>query len=234
MPRRPEWLDANVDLEGPTSRFTLSPAVAMGFPEAEWGRVEAEAQEALRDDLGDWIFEEQDELGRAEARAGGVGRGAEGLAAVLIFIGLNAAAGIISVSAGLAWKRFLQRVRTSRGGDARGLFISRGGAVLLAVAEVAERFGVDSDLELEAAEEPASIAGREISELSYVGFEPWVVLLLDRDRGRRYVVVVSGHGEVLGALDTAMDEWEAMHLPAPGELTTIRAPMRRRRWRLRG
>jgi hypothetical protein len=234
VPRRPEWLDDHVDVERPTSRFTLSPAVALGFPEEEWSRLEDEATEALRERYGDWIYEEQEGLGRAEARAGGVGRGAEGLAAILIFIGINAAAGIISVSAGMAWKRFLERVKRSRRNDSPRIYISRGGAALLAVAEVAERFGGDNDLELEAVEEPSSIAGGEISELAYVGLEPWIVLLRDREKLRRYVVVVSGRGEVLGALDTPIEEWEAMFLPEPGEQPAIRArPKRRRSWRRR-
>ena len=70
---------------------------------------------------------------------------------------------------------------------------------------------------MEAVEEPSGIAGRLVSELSYVGVEPWIVLLRNRKQLRRYVVVVESDGNVLGAVETPMGEWEHIFLPAPGE-----------------
>jgi len=77
-------------------------------------------------------------------------------------------------------------VGRNRQDDGRGgILVSRGGAAYLAVAEVAERFGEEGELEIEAVEEPSSIAGHDISELSYTGIEPWVPLL--RDLRRRWL-----------------------------------------------
>jgi hypothetical protein len=107
--------------------------------------------------------------------------------------------------------------------------VSRGGAAYLAVAEVAERFGEKGPLEVEAVEEPSSIAGSEISELSYVGLEPWVVLLLNRKDHKRYFVVIQSRGgDVLGSIETEMDEYEEMFLPPPEESEWVR-PTRRKR-----
>lgn len=235
MPRIPEWVaDMDWDLDAPYSRFTLSPAIALGVPEAEWDDSQQESgpRDALGRHFGDWIYEEQEGLGLGNPESGSIGRGASGSAAVLIFIGLHAAGGVISVSAGMAWKRFIQRAKGSLGEDDRHLFhVSRCGAAYLAVAEVAERFGEEDPVEVEAVEEPSSIAGREVSELSYVGLEPWVVLLRNRAKRKRYVVVIDSRGgEVLGALETPMDEFEEMFLPAPGDSEWAQPPRRRRWW----
>jgi hypothetical protein len=133
----------------------------------------------------------------------------------------------------MAWKRFLERARQSAGsgGERPSFQVSRGGAVYLAVAEAAARYGEEGSLELEAVEEPSAIAGQEVTEFSYAGVEPWLVLLLNRDTLHRYVVVVSPQGEVVGAMDTPMGEWEHVFLPAPGERQMLQAPRRRRRRR---
>jgi hypothetical protein len=130
----------------------------------------------------------------------------------------------------MAWKRFVQKAKGSLKGDDRHRFhVSRGGAAYLAVAEVAERFGEKGLLEVEAVEEPSSIAGSEISELSYVGLEPWVVLLLNRKDHKRYFVVIQSRGgDVLGSIETEMDEYEEMFLPPPEESEWVR-PTRRKR-----
>lgn len=237
MPQRPPWLSEEWDVEGSGSRFTLAPAIAVGIPEAEWELRQADtlAARALSDYVGAWVHDEQEGLGRGQALSGSVGRGAAGLAAVLIFIGLNVAAGVISVSAGMAWKRFVERFSDSLvGSDRKRFHVSRGAAAYLAVAEVAARFGEEDSLELEAVEEPSTIAGIQISELSYVGLEPWIVLLRNREKQKRYVVVVSAMGgDILGAIDTPLGEWEAMFLPAPEESTVVNPPKGRRRWRPR-
>jgi hypothetical protein len=206
------------------------------FPESEWNfdnsKLESGPKEALGRHFGDWIYEEQDVLGRGQPESGSVGRGASGVAAVLIFVGLHAAGGVISVSAGMAWKRFVQRARQSLSEDDRHLFhVSRGGAAYLAVAEVAERFGEQDPVEVEAVEEPSAIAGRDVTELSYVGLEPWLVLLRNRAKLKRYIVVIGSRGgETLGALVTKMNEFEEIFLPAPEDSEWSRPPRRQQWW----
>ena len=240
MPRAPEWLgEMGWELDAPYSRFTVSPAIGLAVPESEWNydnaQLESGPKEALGRHFGDWIYDDQEGLGRGQPEAGSVGRGASGTAAVLIFVGLHAAGGVISVSAGMAWLRFVRRAQNSLGEDERRLIhVSRGGAAYLAVAEVAERFGEQDALEVEAVEEPSVISGREITELSYVGVEPWIVLLRNRDQLRRYVVVVASDGKILGAMRTAMGEWEQVFLPAPDESEWAQLPRRRRWWQRRG
>jgi hypothetical protein len=235
MPQSPDWLDElGVDLDGPASRFTMSPAIAIGAPESEWNydnaRLETGPKEALGRHFGDWIYDEQEGLGAGTPEVGSTGRGAAGLAAVLVFIGIHAAGGVVSTAAAMAFRRFVGRARDALPADERaGLHVSRGGAAYLAVAEIAERFGKQDPVEIEAVEEPSSIAGRGVSELSYVGVEPWVVLLRNRDQLRRYVVVVGTGGEVLGALETPMGEWEHVFLPAAGESEWVQSPPRRRK-----
>jgi hypothetical protein len=205
----------------------------LGVPEEEWPErrdAEPAAEETLRRRIGDWALEEHPELGRAEAVSGSIGRGAEGWAAVLEFVGLHAAGGVISAAAAMAFKRFWERARGGEAGaEQQRVYVSRGAAAYLAVAEVADRFGQESAVEIEAVEEPSSIAGGDILELSYVGAEPWVVLLRDRTAQTRYVVVVSASGEVLGSMKTAMGEWEAMFLPPADDSEWVQPP-RRRHW----
>jgi hypothetical protein len=235
MPREPEWTaEMDADLDGPGSRFTPIPAIAIAVPEEEWGFEDSEiqdgAKEALARHFGDWIYDEQEELGKGQPESGSVGRGAAGLAAILTFIGLHAAGGVISVTAALAWKRFVEKAKGSlKGDDRHRLQVSRGAAAYLAVAEVAERFGEKGPLEIEAVEEPSSIAGRESTALSYGGLEPWVVLLHNRTDGKRYMVVIQSRGgDVLGAMETEMDEFEEMFLPPPEESEWM-LPTRRKR-----
>lgn len=239
MPLVPEGHDW--DLDDPGSRFSRHPSIALGIPESEWDLdsdegFERGAAEAFKRYFGDWILEEQEDLGQPEAVPGSVGRGASGLAAVLEFVALHAAGGVISVAAGLAFKRFWSRARDAFTGEGRApAFVSRGGAAYLSAAEVAERFGAEEPLEVEGVEEPSSFSGRPISELSHVGLEPWIVLLRNRERLRRYVVVVKSNGEILGALETPMGEWEHIFLPSPEESEWAVPPRnpRRRWWRRR-
>lgn len=232
MPSVPDGFDW--DLTEPGSRFSPRPAFAIGAPEEEWptgGDAQRGAEDLIRRRIGNWAFAEQEELGIAQAVEGSVGRGAAGWAAVLEFVGLHAAGGVISVAAGMAFKHFFQRVRGALGGTERPhVNVSRGAAAYLAVGEVAERFGQGDPVEIEAVEEPSSIAGQDVSELSYVGLEPWVVLLRDRARLVRYVVVVAATGDILGSMKTPMDEWEHMYLPPPEESGWAQAPPTRRRW----
>jgi hypothetical protein len=233
MPRVSDVFDRR-DVDAPGSRFSVGPAIALSVPEEEWADgntvIDGGAEAALVRHLGDWIFQNQDELGRGEAIEGSMGRGAAGYAAVLEFVAVHAAGGVISAAAGIAFARFVKRAQKSAHGDGPSLFVSRGGAAYLAAAEVAARFGAPEAIEVEAVEEPSYIAGREVSELSYVGVEPWIVLLRAREKLRRYIVVVAANGDVLGALETPMGEWEKIYLPSPEESDWVRPPGRRRRW----
>jgi hypothetical protein len=207
------------NLDQPGSRFVRRPAIAIPRGGEEWQtQEEAErgVEDALRDSFGDWLFEEQETLGRGKAVVGSVGRGAGTFAAVVEFVAIHAAGGVVSVAAGMAFKRVWQRASEAlRGRDVARLDVSRGGAAALAVAEVAESFGEDEGLEIEAVEEPSSITGREVSELSYVGVEPWIVLLMNRERRVRYVVVVASDGEILSTSRTPMGESEEIFLLPP-------------------
>jgi hypothetical protein len=62
------------------------------------------------------------------------------------------------------------------------------------------------------ASEPSSIAGHDITETSYVGLEPWIVLIRNTERELRYVVVVMPDGTVSGRLQISMLPYEAMFL----------------------
>jgi hypothetical protein len=233
LPNLPDW---DWDLDDPGSRFTRLPAIAIGVGEEDWPPDEygKGADAAIRQHFGDWIFEESENLGRPEPVPGSVGRGAAGVAAVVEWVAVHAAGGVVSVAAGMAFKRVVSRAREAlRGGEHPRAYVSRGGAAYLGAAEVAERFGATDPLEIEAVEEPSSIAGEHVTELSYVGLEPWVVFLRSRESRRRYIVVVEGGGEILGALDTPVGEWEEMFLPAAPE-TAWAQPARPRRYWWRG
>jgi hypothetical protein len=220
------------DVFAPGSRFSPRPAIALGVAEEEWPKgpdAERGAEETLRRRVGEWAFEEQAELGRAEAVNGTIGRGASGWAPVLEFVGLHAAGGVISVAAGMAFKQVWKRARRGAAGtEEQRVYVSRGAAAYLAAAEVATRFGQQSAVEIEAVEEPSSIAGSDLLELSYVGAEPWVVLLRDRDAKTRYIVVVAANGDVLGSMKTAMGEFEGMFLPPAEDSEWVQPPRRRR------
>lgn len=58
--------------------------------------------------------------------------------------------------------------------------------------------------------------GVPASETSYVGTEPWVVLLRNTEAARRYYVVVAPDGEIMGHIETPLLEWETMFLQPPG------------------
>jgi hypothetical protein len=226
--------DFGWDLDEPGSRFVRRPAFAITIPEAEWptpGEQRAGSERALRDHVGDWLFEEQNELGAASPVAGSYGRGAAGFAAVAEFVAQWAAAGVISTAAGMAFKHVWRRAIDSLEQRERpGLVVSLGAAAALAAAEVAERYAENGPLEIEAVEEPSSIAGQSVSELSYVGVEPWIVFLRRREQNVRYLVVVAPGGEVLGSLQTPMGEFEHIYLPDVRDVRRT-APARRLRFR---
>jgi len=203
VPRRPEWLPSGVDLESPVGRFNVRPAVAVGT--GEGGDDHPRAEEVVREKVGDWLLEDQPELGRAEARDGSMGRGAEGWVVVVQWLGEAISDGVVDVVVAAAFLRVLQRLKEWRGQRGANnlhasIEVSRGGAALVAATHVGEEFVESGTLVVEAVEEPSSIAGHEPTELSYVGVEPWVVLLRNDQDGVRYVVVVAPDGTISGAL----------------------------------
>jgi hypothetical protein len=197
-------------------RFSRLPAIAIGIPEEDWGLEDYDERLAatLQAQFGDWILEEDADLGQPEAVAGSTGRGAAGLAAVVEWVAVHAAGGVVSAAAAMAFKRVVSKARDAlKGRERPRLHVSRGGAAYLAAADVADRFDARGPFIVEAVEEPSSIAGHDVSELSYVGIEPWVVLLRSNEDKQRYISVVEGGGEILGALAIPLGEWEEMFLP---------------------
>lgn len=208
MPVKPEefpW-----DLEDPGSRFTLRVAFAISGSEETEG---ADARDTVVRDVGEWVFEGQPELGAGRAVASSVGRGASAWVAAVEWVAQAAAAGVIGSAAWTAVAAIRRRLPEEH--PDRRYLVSRGAAAHLAAAAIADEFGESEPLEIEAVEEPSAIAGAVVSELSYIGLEPWVVLLRNRWENTRYVVVVGPDGEILGLVRAPMDQWENMYLPAP-------------------
>jgi hypothetical protein len=212
----PRYPDLFFDAETPAGRFNPRPAVAIGtgeYPEGDAGLAERVARESV----GDWLLEEQPELGRAEPHDGSSGRGAEGWVAVVQWLGEAIADNTVDIAVGYALAKTVGRLNEWRKGrEAEGKFggveVSRGAAALLAAADVAQAFGEEGPLEVEAVEEPSSMAGHEVSELSYVGLEPWIVLLRNMQQQVRYIVVVLPDGTVGGRLQVPFLPFEAMFL----------------------
>lgn len=119
-----------------------------------------------------------------------------------------------------AFVKVLQRLREWQGQrkeeeEPALIEISRGAAALLAAARVGEEFGEQGTLAIEAVEEPSSIAGNEVTELSYVGVEPWIVLLRNDERRTRYIVVVMPDGRLTGTLRVPFVAFEELFLRPP-------------------
>jgi hypothetical protein len=65
----------------------------------------------------------------------------------------------------------------------------------------------------EAIQEPSSLSGGRLTEVNYVGADPWIVLLLNEDRTRRYVVAVAADGSILGSFGWGVTPIERAYLP---------------------
>jgi hypothetical protein len=194
----------DAEVEDSSGRFNIRPALAIGFSEEIWNRSDApSAEDALRQGGFEWLLEDDSQVGRAEALDGSAGRGASGWIAVVQWFGDAISHGVVDVTIAYGFARIVQRLREGKAeaeGRHGGFEVSRGGAAVLAGAHVAEAFDEPGPLEIEAVEEPSSIAGYEITELSYVGVEPWIALLRNRETRVRYVVVVMPDGTIEGAL----------------------------------
>jgi hypothetical protein len=219
----PRYHDAllGVDPETGGSRFTTRPAIAIGVGEYPDG---ANAEEVIRSDVGDWILARQPELGEAAAVDGSAGRGASAWIPVVQWLGEAIANNVVDIGVGYALAKTIGRLRgwaKGREGEGRagGFEVSRGAAAALAAADLAEQFDEQGPLEVEAVEEPSNIAGYEATELSYVGLEPWIVLLRNMNEQVRYVVVVLPDGAIAGRLRVPFLDFEAGYLP-PSEFNS--------------
>jgi hypothetical protein len=85
---------------------------------------------------------------------------------------------------------------------------------LLAIAHVLESEAETGVLDVEAVKEPSRLGGGSPTEINYVGADPWLVLLLNETRTRRYVVGVAAEGSILGAIGFPISELERAYLPS--------------------
>jgi hypothetical protein len=216
MPEYPEEL-LNLGVEPDSfagGRFTTDAAVAIATGEYGEGD-DALAEKVIRESVGEWLLEDEPRLGRPQAVGGSAGRGAAGWAAVAHWLADAIANNVVDIAVGAALAKTLGRLREwrkQREGEGKhgGIEISRGAAALVAAADVASEFGERGPLEVEAVEEPSSVAGRPVSELSYVGVEPWIVFLRNVEQEVRYIVVVNPDGVVAGRLRLPFLEFEGM------------------------
>lgn len=201
------------------SRFTWRVAVMVrnavdpGGPSSD-----QEMERGVRDALGDAALDEDEDLGSPSLIRGSFGRGGEGFAAVVEWVGTAAGAGVVG---GLSWAAFNSLVRGARRlmsrthdrGEDR-IYVSRGLAVLLAADAVLHNHP-GAKLAIEVADEPSALAGYQTPELNYVAIEPWLVTIVDFDAGVRYIVIVRPTGIIAGMLEISLDEYEHMYLPIP-------------------
>jgi hypothetical protein len=217
VPRYPDLFDER-DTDAPWSRFTTGLAVAISFGEYGDGESGAEASAVLRESVGEWLLEEQPELGRAEAFDGSAGRGAAAWVPVVQWAGELLANNAVNIAIATALSDVIRRLRERRRSRERegtflGIEVSRGVAAALAAADVGEHFEERGPLEVEAVEEPSSVAGHEVTELSYTGLEPWIVLIRNMEAEVRYIVVVLPDGVIAGRLTVPFLPFEAGYLP---------------------
>ena len=182
------------------------------------------AEAAVRSLLGDEWLDDDPDLGEVTAIDGVQGRGAAGWIPVLEWIGDAAGQGLVGFTVASGVHAAVQRIRDKLKGarsNGRRMLVSRGLAAALAVDYVFEHTGETRVLDVEAADEPSAFGGRERSETSYTGLEPWIVILVTRDRAQRYLVGVSASGEVHGLVIMPMGAFDGMFgLLPPGDWTS--------------
>lgn len=215
----PETLDP----EQAGSRFTSRPAVAVlagrgGISRFREGDDVGDADSVIAAAVGDEESRETTALGVGSAVNGDYGRGASAWVPVIEWVGMAVIGGLIGNAAWESVKAAAQELRDLvgglRGAQAR-IVVSRGSAGLLAIADVLERTDEQGILDVESVTEPSVIAGRPITETSYVDYEPWLVSLVDETRTVRYVIAVSPSGEVLDRMRCPIGEYEAMYSVLP-------------------
>ena len=199
------------------SRFTRRPALAIltrpgGASRFDAGDDTGDTQAVVNEALAS--VSEPSALGDRTVLDGTHGRGAAGWVPVVEWTAEAIGAGLIGAAAWSALARGAQQLKELVN-DLRQrevqVVISRGAAALVAVAYVAETTGETGILDVEAVEEPSTIAGRVVTELSYVEIEPWLVSLLDEKRTTRYIVGVSPDGTVLGSMALPVDTAEQIY-----------------------
>jgi hypothetical protein len=208
----PSWLEG-VDVGRSGSRFSDQVALAIQSrsvginTDGEGG----DAEEIVCRALDGVPNEDISALGKQKAVDGSSGRGAEGWIAVLEFALSTGATGIIG---GAAWEGLKAAGRQLRGLLDRlrkqdmQVMVSKGAAALVAIQHVLDQ-GEDGILDVESVSDPLAMAGRELTELSYVGVEPWLVSLVNEKRTHRFIVAVAPNGEVLGSMRFPLSEYEA-------------------------
>lgn len=223
MPKATEGFDP----DSPGSRFTMRPSIGLVAGEdmavrAERGERDV-ARTAFSTLVGPWIMESHPELGEGRLVDGAVGRGAAGWMPVLEWFLEISAAGVVGAAAWEAVRHASREARAVldriRGESKARFYVSRGLAALLAVEDVTQSGSEAGPLDIEAVEEPWTIGGDPPPEWNYVGVEPWIVLLVNRDRTARYVVVVRPDGTIAGRLRVEMGEFEGFfsRIPAAPE-----------------
>jgi hypothetical protein len=211
------------DPEAPGSRFTGRVAIAVLSRRRQASRFGAGedsgvAAEVIAEAVGADALEHDEALGKAVAVDGADGRGASMWAPVLEWTldalgqGVVGAAGWLVLVNGAA--RLQSILRSLRDDDVR-VNVSRGAAALLAIHHVRTAMGEADELVVEAADEPSGVRGDSPAELNYVGIEPWIVVLVDRSATKRYIVVVSPDGDILGAMRLQVGEAERYSWPFP-------------------
>jgi hypothetical protein len=212
VPEFPELFDP----DDPRGRWNRHPAIA--FLVGMETEKTPPAEEAIRQHVGSWVLEDIPELGTGRVIAGSFGRGWEAGVPVVEWIGITAAGGIVGGAAWHAFVALVQRLRKERatrsGNRSFNFVVSRGAAAAIAADDITRSFGDDGLLEIQAVEEPSGIAGGPVHEISYVDFEPWIVLARSSVRQMRYVVVVEPNGEVAGRIKSPLSDWE---LPSVGQ-----------------
>lgn len=211
---RPEF-PTFLDPEQRGSRFSSRAAMAILVPSDGEGGDPREVAAAVLTPANRSVIPD---LGEGQPISGSYGRGASGWATVIEWALQAAIAGLIGEA---SWKLAKLQARQLRAlvdrlrSDGTRIAISRGAAVWIAIAHVTEEAEGDEILDVEAAKEPSVIAGRTVSEISYVDFEPWLIFLVNESRTARYIVAVSPMGEVLNWMKLPMEELERMYAVLP-------------------
>jgi hypothetical protein len=200
--------DESFNLEAPGSRFTTHAAIAILSRCGRGDRYDpaigdtGDPSEVVRDAFGATPLSD-DALGQATVASGAVGRGASAWTPIVEWVFtvgipaiLTSAAWDATKAAGSAAARMVARLRERE----VEFLVSRGYAGLLAIEHLLAEAAEDGVLGVEAIQEPSSLSGECLTEVNYVGADPWIVLLLNEDRTQRYIVAVAPDGSVLGAL----------------------------------
>lgn len=196
-------LYADWDPESEGSRFTQRPALALLAGEFDEDRP-------IRDIVTEYLGDDERlllEPGEPKVVTGGLGRGAEGLVPVVEWAAQGIVGGVaFAATAALASK--LRGLVNQLRQRSKRISISRGMAAHLALDELVRRGSRAADVAIEAVEEPASLRGEKSHEFNYVAIEPWICLLVDARRRRRFILVIRDDGELLAVAEAPLTDGE--------------------------